>query len=178
MAPMVTEARNVMSSWLGSLATGGVIDGPGEDALAAFVVGEDRVGELRGWLAAQTEQVRLRERRAAIEVCIWMAHVDRHVDAEEAAMLRELIGRSGLSDDEQDALVAATHDPPSLATLEERLTHPVLRELLLALAWELASADGRIDRRERDFYAGIGKRLEVPPARAAEIQRAIAERVG
>lgn len=175
---MVTEARNVMSSWLGPLASGGVIDGPAEDALAAFVVGEDRVAALRAWLAEQSEEVRLRERRAAIEVCIWMAHVDRHVDPEEAAMLRQLIDRSGMSDDDKDALVEATHEPPSLTTLEERLTHPVLRELLLALAWELASADGHIDRRERDFYSGIGKRLEIPPARAAEIQRAIAERVG
>lgn len=174
---MSNEARNVMSSWLGTLARGGVIEGEGHDALAAFVVGEDQVAELRAWLAGQSEEVRLRERRAAIEVCIWMANVDRNLDAEEAAMLRELIGQSGLSDDVQDELVAASHDLPSLDGLEARLTHPVLRELLLALAWELASADGRIDRAERDFYTGIGKRLEVSAARAAEIQRAIAERL-
>lgn len=174
---MSNEARSVMSSWLGALARGGVIEGEGQDALASFVVGEEQVAALRGWLAAQSEEVRLRERRAAIEVCIWMANVDRNLDAEEAAMLRELIGQSGLSDDVQDELVAASHDLPSLDGLEQRLTHPVLRELLLALAWELASADGRIDRAERDFYNGIGKRLEVSAARAAEIQRAIAERL-
>lgn len=166
-----------MSSWLGSLARSGVIEGEGDDAVAAFVVGKERVVELRGWLGAQPEEVRLRERRAALEVCIWMANVDRNLDPEEAAMLRELIGRSGLSDDVQDELVAASHDPPSLADLEARLTHPVLRELLMALAWELASADGRIDRSEKDFFIGLGKRLSISPTRASEIQRAIAERV-
>ncbi len=174
---MSNEARNVMSSWLGSLARGGVIEGEGEDAVAAFVVGETRVHELRDWLASESEDVRARECRAAIEVCIWMANVDRNLDPEEAAMLSEMIGRSGLTEDVQDELVAASHDPPSLSELEERLTHPVLRELLLALAWELASADGRIDRSERDFFTGLGKRLDVSAARAAEIQRAIAERV-
>lgn len=175
---MSNEARNAMSSWLGSLVHGGVIDGEGTDAVAAYVVGAERVAELRGWLSGQPDEVRRRERRAAIEVCIWMANVDRNLDAEEAAMLRGLIERSGLSEDVQDELVAATHDPPSLADLEERLTHPVLRELLLALAWELASADGRIDRAERDFFHGLGKRLGVDPERVTDIQRAIAERVG
>lgn len=175
---MANEARNAMSSWLGSLSRGGVIEGESGDAVAAYVVGAERLAELRGWLSGQPEAIRRRERRAAIEVCIWMANVDRNLDAEEAAMLRELIGRSGLPDEDQDQLVAESHDPPSLEDLEERLTHPVLHELLLALAWELASADGRIERSERDFFQGLAKRLRVEPVRAAEIQRSIAERVG
>jgi len=122
--------------------------------------------------------VRERERRAAIEVCIWMVHADRKVDPEEVALLREIIARSALSEDVQDELVQATHEPPSLERLEERLTHPMLRELLLAMSWELASIDGTVARAERDFYTGLSKRLGVGAARAAEIQRSIAERVG
>ena len=61
-----------------------------------------------------------------------MMHADRQIDPEEVALIREIIGRSGLSDDEQDELVAESHEPPSLDGIEERLTHPVLRELLLA----------------------------------------------
>jgi uncharacterized tellurite resistance protein B-like protein len=172
------EARNAMSSWLGSLCHGGVIEGEPGDAVAAYVVGAERVAELRGWLSGQPEAIRRRERRAAIEVCIWMANVDRDVDPEEAAMLRELIDRSELTDEDKDELVAESHDPPSLSDLEDRITHPILRELLLALAWELASADGRIERSERDFFHGLTKRLGVAPERAAEIQRAVAERIG
>jgi hypothetical protein len=42
----------------------------------------------------------------------------------------------------------------------------------------LASIDGNVARAERDFFTGLSKRLDVKPARAAEIQRAVAERVG
>lgn len=174
-----TAAQRAMAGWLGSLGKGGVIDGKtADDAVAAFVVGESALGELREYLGSATREVRDRERRAAIEVCIWMVHADRKIDPEEAHLLRAIIGASGLSDEVQDELVQATHEPPSLADIETRLTHPVLRELLLALAWELAAVDGQVARAERDFYTGLSKRLDVSAARAAEIQRAIGERLG
>lgn len=175
----MSEARKAMEGWVGALARGGVIEGEhGElDPVAALVVGHERLAELDGWLRAQPGDVRARERRAAVEVCIWMANADRSLDPAEVEMLRGLIDASGLPEDVQDELVAATHDPPSLVGLETRLTHPVLRELMLALAWEMASADGSIARSESAFFAGLAKRLDVAPARSAEIQRAIAERV-
>jgi uncharacterized membrane protein YebE (DUF533 family) len=174
-----TAAQKAMAGWLGSLGKGGVIDGEAEgDAVAAFVVGLDELSELRRFLTTVPLDVRDRERRAAIEVCIWMVHADRKVDPEEANLLREIIGASGLSEDVQDELVAATHEPPSLDGLETRLTHPVLRELLLALSWEIAAIDGHVARAERDFYTGLSKRLGIAAARASEIQRAIGERLG
>lgn len=164
---------------MGALARGGVIEADhGElDPVAALVVGHERLAELDGWLRAQPPEVRDHERRAAIEVCIWMANADRALAHAEVEMLRGLIDASGLPDDQKDELVQATHDPPSLAELEERLTHPVVRELMLALAWEMASADGTIARSESALFTGLAKRLDVSPARSAEIQRAIAERV-
>ena len=176
-----TDARKAMASWLGALARGGVISDRWEaagQAVAAYVVGEKGLDALRGWFAQQSAEIAARERRAAIEVCIWMAHADRTIDPEEVHLLREIIGASLLDEDTQDALVGATHEPPSLVHLEKRLTHPVLRELLLALCWELASADGRVDKLERDFYTGLAKRLGISDVRAAEIQRSIGERVG
>jgi uncharacterized membrane protein YebE (DUF533 family) len=175
----MSEARKAMEGWMGALARGGVIDGdPGElDPVAALVVGHDELVALDGWMRAQPDEVRTRERRAAIEVCIWMANADRQLDGEEVDMLRGLIERSGLSEDVQDELVMATHDPPSLESLESRLTNTTLRELMLALAWEMASADGNIARSESAFYTGLAKRLDVSAARAAEIQRSIAERL-
>jgi uncharacterized membrane protein YebE (DUF533 family) len=176
----VQAAERAMAGWLGALGKAGLIQGEAETAtvVAQYVVGEDAIASLREFMTTSPAEVRDRERRAAIEVCIWMVHADRVVDPEETALLREIIGRSGLSDDEQDELVAETHEPPSLEGIEDRLTHPVLRELLLALSWELASIDGSVAKAERDFYTGLSKRLGVSAVRAAEIQRAIAERVG
>jgi hypothetical protein len=179
----MTDSRLAMATWLGTLAKGGVLgDAQGDanaphreagDAVAAFVVGDEALATLRRWWKAQPPEVVAREKRGAIEICIWMANADRRLDPEEAHMLRAVVLESGLDEDTQDELVAAIHDPPSLAGIEERLTHPVLRELLLALAWELASADGQIDLRERDFHVGLAKRLGVPEARAREIRDAI-----
>lgn len=172
-------AERAMSGWLGALGKAGLIEGESETAtvLAQYVVGEDGIRSLRDFLTSAPQQVRDRERRAAIEVCIWMMHADRQIDPEEVALIREIIGRSGLSDDEQDELVAESHEPPSLEGIEERLTHPVLRELLLALAWELASIDGTVAKAERDFFTGLSKRLGVSAVRASEIQRAVTQRV-
>lgn len=180
----MSDARKAMASWLGALARGGVL-GAREDrwdaagrAVAAYVVGEPQLDALRAWFADQPREIATRERRAAVEVCIWMAHADREIDPEEVHLLREIIGASALDEDVQDELVRESHEPPSLAGVERRLTHPVLRELLLALCWELATSDGRVASTERDFYQGLAKRLEIGAVRAAEIQRAIGERLG
>jgi uncharacterized tellurite resistance protein B-like protein len=188
-----------MSTWLGALAKGGVIGAsPGSarsddstsrgasarseheeagEAVAAFVVGDERLEELRRWWGTLSPEDVAREKNAAIEICIWMANADRRLDPEEAHMLRAIILESGLDEDAQDELVAAVDDPPSLAAIEERLTHPVLRELLLALAWELAAADGEIDLRERDFHVGLALRLGIDQARAREIRESISAEI-
>src|SRR5688572_12855173 len=145
--PQIEESRRAMATWLGTLSRGGVVSeehAKAGVAVAAYVVGEARLEELKRWLAEQPRETVEREQRAAIEVCIWMAHADRDVDAEERWMLKEIIDASSFDEDARDALITQSQEPPSLKGVERRLTHPVLRELLLALAWELAVADGRI----------------------------------
>lgn len=176
----MSESRRAMTSWLGSLARGGVLGRAhalAGEAIASFVVGEDALGELRAWLRDQSDEIATRERRAAIEVCIWMAHADREVHSEERAMLRDLVAQSGLDEDTQDALVTAVHEPPSLDGIETRLTHPVLRELLLALAWELAQADERIHDAEREAYGELARRLGVSHERANQIRESVSETI-
>ena len=173
------QATGAMSTWIGTLARGGVLSGNEAAglAVAAFVVGETRLDELRGWFGQQGPEVAVREKRAAIEICIWMANADRNLDPEEAYFLKQLVMASQLDDDTVDALVAAVHDPPSLDDLEERLTHPVLRELMLALSWELAGTDGNVDRAEAAFHEGLAKRLGVTGERAEELRSAMTERL-
>lgn len=175
---MTTTAQRAMAGWLGHLARGGVLsDADASGAVASFLVGEERVDELARWFAAQAPERQQQERRAAVEVCIWMAHADRDVSPDERLLLRELVSRSGLDEDTQDELVTAVHEPPPIEGVEKRLTHPVLRELMLALAWELAMADGRVDGAERALHADLAARLDVDDARAQEIRDAVASRL-
>jgi tellurite resistance protein len=168
-----------MTGWLGLLARGGVLQDAGAAgrAVASFVVGEERVEELAAWFEAQDVEGARRERRAAVELCIWMAHADRDVSPEERLLLRQLVARSGLDADTQDELVHAVHHPAPIDRVEQRLTHPVLRELMLALAWELAMADGRIDGAELELYASLAGRFGIAPERATEIRDALGAEV-
>lgn len=177
---MSDESRLAMSTWVGALANSGLLRDDAQAAgvaLAAFVVGEARIEELRTWLRAQPAPVLKREKRAAIEVCIWMANADRRLDPEEAHFLRTLVNESGLDDDTVDELVESIHDLPSLEGIERRLTHPTLRELMLALAWELATADGTVDRLEEAFHVGLAKRLCVESKRATDLRDAVVQRL-
>jgi len=174
------NAASAMATWIGTLARTGVVrgaDAHAGEAVAAYVVGAERIEELRAWLASQDDATVRRESLAAIEVCIWMASVDREVVEDERTLLREIVQASGLPEEDRNELLRATEDLPSLRSLQKRLTHPVLRELLLALAWELACADGRIVRAESDFYEGLSKKLEVDPKRAEEIRESVSSRV-
>jgi len=174
----ITAAQRAMTGWLGLLARGGVLqDGAGAKAVASFVVGEERVGELAAWFGTQDVEAARRERRAAVELCIWMAHADREVSPEERLLLRQLVARSGLDEDTQDELVHAVHHPAPIDRIEQRLTHPVLRELMLALAWELAMADGRIDGAELALYTSLADRFGIDPERATEIRGALDEQI-
>lgn len=177
----MSQARQAMATWIGTLRSGGVLRDDQEEAgmtVAAYVVGEPRLAELRRWLLTQSPETLAREQRAAIELCIWMANADRQLHPEEVHLLRTIIAASRLSEEVQDALVAAVHEPPSLEDLEERLTHPVLRELMVALMWELAESDGRVDAREEQLFGSMCQRLGIDRRRASELRQAVVARIG
>lgn len=169
-----------VASWIGTLASGGLITDAHQEAglsVAAYVVGEPRLGELREWIVGLDAEAVTTAQRAAIEALIWMANADRKLDPEEAHMLKEIIMRSQLDADAQDALVTAVHNPPELERLTERIGHPVLAELLVALSWELADADGDISRSEETFMNELASKLGVSSERVAEIRDAIIAQV-
>lgn len=177
---MATSAQRAMVSWVGALAEGGVVseaDAEAGEAVAAFVVGEEALAKLRAWLREIDQRTASRERRAAIEVCIHMAHADRTLHREEKDLLRRLVSASRLDEADREQLADAVLEPPSIDDVEERLTHPVLRELILALAWELALADGRVADAETSFHRELAALLKVPADRAEEIRTAVGERL-
>lgn len=176
----MSDAQTAMTTWIGTLAHGGVLRSDLEEAgvtVAAYVVGEERMSELREWMTKQSPEVLAAQRVAAVEICIWMANADRNLDPEEVQLLKEIILRSELDDDTQDALVAAVHEPPSLDGIESRIGHPVLKELLLALSWELAHADGNVAASEEAFLTGLAKRLGISPERSRELHAAVTQRI-
>jgi len=174
------EGTRAIASWIGTLASGGLITDAHQEAglsVAAYVVGESRLAELREWLVELEPDAGVEAQKAAIGALIWMANADRKLDPEEAHLLKQIILASRMDADHQDEMVSAVHDPPSLESLSLRIGHPVLAELLVGLAWELADADGDISRSEESFMVGLGGKLGVEPARVAEIREAIVAKV-
>lgn len=168
-----------MATWLGALRKSGVLD-EGEaagEAVASYVLGPERLDALRAWFSGAAASDADRERRAAVEACVLMAHADREVQAEERALLLEIVQHSGLPETEREALLSLLDEPGPVDGLAERLTQPILRELILALAWELALADERVDPSERVFFDKLAWELKIPAGRAEAIREAVGEQL-
>lgn len=152
----------VIATWVGVLSDSGLLRGEREAEgviLATQVVGEQRLSELRYWLAQQTPASIVAQRTAAIELCIWMAVVDRVIDPSERELLSEVICSANLDGREEQRLLgllaSALSDVRKLThveTLAELLDHPTLRELMLAMTWHVALIDGYIDDLEVASY--------------------------
>ena len=174
--PLV-QSMSAVATWVGALTRGGILrtaeeERGVEEALA--LIGEERLSELREHFAEAGAEVGLRERRGAILACIWMAHADRELAPEEASLLEAIILQSDFPSAEVARLTESVREPPELEAVAASLTYPPLRELMLALAWQLAMADGRVDAEERGAYGALAEALGVDEARAGEIR----ERVG
>jgi uncharacterized tellurite resistance protein B-like protein len=163
--------------WLGVLSTGVMRDRADERSVvaAARVVGEERLGALREWFAAKPREEADAVQCAVIECCLAIVHADRVVQPAERRAMEALIERSHLDVERRRAMKAAIDKPPRPLDLAIReVDHPVLRELLLVLAWELARADGVLDDAEKGIYGLLAAKLGVPPERAAALRAALA----
>lgn len=143
------------------------------ERIVGHIAPTEAVAALRDWLVQEPPKTVIEEQRAVIEACIRMAHANREIDLEERAELRELIAWSGLDEDATDELVAEVHSPPPLGDLRERVRHPVLRDVLLALAWTMAMADGSADAPEKKLFAELVSKLGVTPEHAEKIRKAM-----
>jgi tellurite resistance protein len=168
-------AGDAIASWLGALTDGGVLSASATAgrAIAAYVLGEDSLRRLRSSFERLTPEQARAEKIAVLETCLWMACSDRFVAPEEKTLLLEMIRSSGLSPDDQEMLEIEIGTRPPLVDLDHRLQIYELREMLLAMCWELAIADGRIDPMETGFFQEIRQRLEIDAERARDIQDAV-----
>lgn len=165
-----------MATWVGALARGGILLSDAEEEgaeLAMSVLGEEGMINLREWFAGQTRDIVERERRGAIHACVWMAHADREVATEEVELLERIIDQSELPPKVQEELTAAIDEPLEAEDIAEELTQQGLRELVLALTLELASADHRVDAEELGAYYELAEAFEVGDERAEEIRGAV-----
>jgi hypothetical protein len=95
---MTSRSTEAMTTWLGTLARVGIVDTQtmlAGQALMAYVVGEEKLDALRSWFALCTPETAALEKQAAIEMCVWMAHADREIVANELEILAELVRQSG-----------------------------------------------------------------------------------
>ena len=162
---METNPIAAMATWVGALARGGVLFSAEEEEgaqLALSVLGEDGLVQLREWFSSQTRDIVERERRGAIHACVWMAQADREVATEEVELLENVIGHSELPPKVQEELVAAIDEPLEPEDIAEELTQPGLRELMLALTWELAVIDNRLGDDERTAHQELARRSGSP----------------
>ena len=175
------ELRRAIATWLGPLSRGGVIREAIEEegvALAAEVIGTDQLSELREFMRQQDKVEVRQQERAAIRVCIATAHANRTISKDERELLSEIVQTAELDPDVRNELHAQIGaDDPSIAGIENELTHPVLRELLLGLSWEVVISDGRVDDSERTFHHELAARFGTPEDRAQHIRDRISARV-
>jgi tellurite resistance protein len=171
----MSDAGRAMVAWVGALARGGLLMAHEEEVgaeLALRVLGEAGLSRLRTSFASQSSHAVARQRRGAIHACIWMAQADREIVPSEIALLESIIAHSDLSANDRDELEAAMIEPQIPERFAEELTAPELRELIVALAWQLAHADGRVDDEERAAIHALCDVFEIADARADEIRRA------
>ena len=174
----MTDPVAAMATWVGALSRGGLLLAHAEEEgaeLAFAVLGKDGLVQMRRWFAAQPGDVIERERRGAIHACIWMAQADREVATEEIELLESILSGSDLPTKVREELVTAIEEPLEPEDIAEDLTQPGLRQLVLALAAQIAQSDNRFDEQELAAYDELAEAFSIEGDRATQIREAIAD---
>ena len=110
------------------------------------------------------------ERLAAAALLVHVARVDgRMEDLERRALVRLLHDGFGLADDAAERFVtradALDREVDDIASLIDMMGHSLddgNRQRLLAMAWEVAAADGTVQEFEHDLLWRMGQLLGLP----------------
>lgn len=170
------RAENEIARWLGILSTG-VLDGEDDERSierAARVLGQERLSALREWFREQPPDAVRAAKCAVIEAAIAIAQADRSLAEAERTLVERIVQLARLDDAARIQIFAALERRAALDDIGQRVGHPSLAELTLALAWQVASTDDQIDESERGVYGELAKRLGIPPERAKSL-RTLAE---
>lgn len=142
---------------------------PWADALLGAGAMESIHGDFAGKPPDQAE----RERVGAILACIWVAQADRVITEEERAALAAVVESAGVAPWRRTELLDAIETPVALEGILTELTHPRLRELVLALGWHIAASDHDIADEERAALATLARALEISAERVTAIRAAL-----
>lgn len=168
---MANVAEEV-ARWMGILSGGLLIGEEAERSAirARLVLGGPRLVELRKWFDAQTPEALADLKTAVIEAVVSIAYADGKVADDEVELANLLIAFSELDEATQAQVRARIATSPSLDLVVPRITHPAIRELVLVMAWQMASADGRVEQSEHGAYGVLADKLDVSPTRAHELR--------
>ncbi len=161
-----------VARWMGILSTGLLVGADAEAAAirAQRVLGSEQLSELRRWFGALPPEGLRDAKCAVVEACIAIVHADGVVADPERELVERIIQLAELDDEAQAWLVGKIDTAPSLDTVAPRLTHPALRELVLVMAWQIATADGQVEQAEHGAYGVLADRLGVSPTRASVLR--------
>jgi len=117
---------------------------------------------------------------AAAALLIEMARIDYAEDPEELdAVMRLLQSNFGLGSEQTDELVRLASEEVDRMTSYYQFTSTINREcdvsdkaIILKLLWQIAYADGRIDKYEEHMLRKIASLLHVPRAQQVAARRA------
>ena len=122
---------------------------------------------------------------AAAALLVEAAHMDDGFDAQERAMVRELVAkRFGLSPEESESLVAAAEERVAWSSQLHGFTRVVKKAFsheerveLLEMLWEVAYADGRLHDHEASLIRRITGLLHVPDRDSGAARKRVLERL-
>lgn len=174
---------DVVATWVGALTRGGLLFTNTEERgvrMAVVLVGEQPLAELREWFFPLRAAQRLEIRAAAISFCLHLFCADRTCSEEEVAFLEQIFDSCDLPVEERRQhyalLRAALIDVrklPHPETIAETCSHPVLREILLAIGWHIALGDHELSAPEEKLWQRLAALFSIPESRAQELASTI-----
>ena len=151
----MSERLNVIAQWFDVFTARSA--NPQDESMLDLKV----AAEVARFFSSASAEESSRQRRAALEVCIWVAHADALLHEDEQAILERLIGQSGLAWKDQQALFGAARRKPDIDEIATRLTDPGLRKAIYGVARKIVRADGEVHDDERSALAQLRAALEI-----------------
>ncbi len=168
----MADVQDEVARWMGILSSGMLIGEEAERSAlrARHVLGGERLLELRAWFDAQPPEIVVDAKVAIIEAVMSIAYADGSLEEGERDLCEHMILLAELDEATQAAVRQRIETPSALDAVVPRIPHPSLRELVLVMAWQMATADGRVEQSEHGAYGVLADRLGVTPVRAQELR--------